>query len=201
MTCSRCSWCRWRCSLDVGGPVVQVFCTTECCVWYLSRSGAHDFWEDCTLLVCLGFIQNVVWSEEVPCTKYYLILYFVFFSVISMGIRLILIISLIIITMLNNSIQFLKTQEPASSRRGLLIKTLQNAEKQAKNDVKDSISHKLQKSEDHTEIHEQLFKSVSIRFWKLSRNGKHTRWLLTPNDKRTDQVCIQNKSVLSKRAC
>ena len=43
-------------------------------------------------------------------------------------------LNIIILIMLNYSIQFLKIHEPVSSRRGLLINILKNCEKQAKND-------------------------------------------------------------------
>ena len=53
-----------------------------------------------------------------------------------MSILAIFVSLIIIMTMLTNSISFLKTEEPTSSRRGVLIKMLKNAEKQAKNDEK-----------------------------------------------------------------
>ena len=43
-------------------------------------------------------------------------------------------VNIIILIMLNYSIQFLKIHEPVSTRRGLLINILKNCEKQAKND-------------------------------------------------------------------
>ena len=52
-----------------------------------------------------------------------------------MSIRLLLAI-FTLSTMLKNGIHYLKEFEPASSRRGLLIKILKNSEKQAKNDEK-----------------------------------------------------------------